>query len=98
MKIQTDVQQLVHETQVFYLIDVILLTEKWEKKQLVDKEGFKKSIYKKRLKICRYLCIINLNCYFQVLQLHPELLNLPDPEKKSVDITDDMIAQVDCKK
>lgn len=36
----------------------------------------------------------DLNQALEVLQLHPELLNLPDPEKKSVDITDDMIAQV----
>ena len=36
--------------------------------------------------------------FHQVLQNHPELLNLPDPEDKSTpDITDDAIAQVrDC--
>ncbi|XP_062613974.1 NEDD8 ultimate buster 1-like [Saccostrea cucullata] len=36
----------------------------------------------------------DLNQALEVLQLHPELLHLPDPEKKSISITDDMIAQV----
>ncbi|XP_062596557.1 NEDD8 ultimate buster 1-like, partial [Saccostrea cucullata] len=36
----------------------------------------------------------DLNQALEVLQLHPELLHLPDPEKKSIRITDDMIAQV----
>nr|XP_022320914.1 NEDD8 ultimate buster 1-like [Crassostrea virginica]XP_022320915.1 NEDD8 ultimate buster 1-like [Crassostrea virginica] len=36
----------------------------------------------------------DLNQALEVLQLHPELMNLPDPERKSVRITDDMIAQV----
>ncbi|XP_052243561.1 NEDD8 ultimate buster 1-like [Dreissena polymorpha] len=39
----------------------------------------------------------DLNLALEVLQSHPEFLNLPDPEpRKKVNITDDMIAQVTC--